>query len=498
MNQVSAYRSLESRFRRLAAIEGASSMLWWDQAAMMPSGGAEARAEQLAELKLVRHEMLTDPVTGDLIDSALTERLDEWQRANLFEMRRRWLNATALEPRLVETWSRATSDGEMAWRTGRAKSDFAMARAALERIVALAREIGQAKGAALGLDAYDALHDGYEPGGRAADFDPLFARLERALPPLLAAVLERQARRPQPVRPQGPFPAERQKTLGMKLMAAAGFDFEHGRLDEAPHPFCGGVADDLRLTTRYDESSFVSGLMGVMHETGHALYEQGLPAAWRNQPVAEPRGMSIHESQSLLIEMQACRSRPFIRYLAPLLRDGFGTSGPAYEDENLYRVYTWVQPGYIRVDADEVTYPLHILLRTRLERAMIAGDLKVADLPGAWNEGFLALTGLKVTEDRLGCLQDPHWYGGDFGYFPTYSMGAMTAAQLFQAAVAANPDIPEQLGQGDFRALLGWLREHVHGQGSRLSTPELLTRATGRPLDPEAFLTHLRRRYLEE
>jgi carboxypeptidase Taq len=497
LNQISAYRSLETRFRRLAAIEGASSMLWWDQSAMMPAGGAEARAEQLAELKLVRHDILTDPEIGDLIGAAEAESLEEWQRANLAEMRRRWLNATALEPRLVETWSRATSDGEMAWRTARPKSDFGAARPALEKIVRLAREIGAAKGAALGLDPYDALHDGYEPGGHAADFDPIFARLERELPQFLAGVLERQSRRPRPPRPQGPFPAERQKALGLKLMAAAGFDFHHGRLDESLHPFCGGVPEDLRLTTRYDEKSFVSGLMGVMHETGHGLYEQGLPQAWRNQPVGEPRGMSIHESQSLLIEMQACRSRAFVEHLAPLIRETFGASGPSFEAENLYRLYTWVEPGHIRVDADEVTYPLHILLRTRLERAMIAGDLAVADLPQAWNEGFRKLTGLEVAEDRLGCLQDPHWFGGDFGYFPTYSLGAMTAAQLFQAAVAAKPEIPDRLGQGDFRPLLGWLREHVHGQGSRLSTPELLTRATGRPLDPEAFLSHLRRRYLE-
>jgi carboxypeptidase Taq len=494
---MSAYRSLEARFRRIAAIEGASSMLWWDQAAMMPAGGAEMRAEQLAELKLIRHELVTHPTVEELIGAAESEPLDAWQRANLAEMRRRWLNATALEPRLVEAWSRATSDGEMAWRTARPKSDFASARPALEKIVGLAREIGAAKGAALGLDPYDALHDGYEPGGRAADFDPIFARLERELPPLLAAVLERQSRRPKPIASKGPFPSDRQKALGLELMTAAGFDFEHGRLDESPHPFCGGVTEDLRLTTRYDEASFVSGLMGVMHETGHGLYEQGLPTAWRNQPVGEPRSMSIHESQSLLIEMQACRSRAFVGYLAPLAKRRFGGAGPAFEVENLYRLYTWVAPGYIRVDADEVTYPLHILLRTKLERAMVAGELAIAELPQAWNEGFLALTGLTVAEDRLGCLQDPHWFGGDFGYFPTYTLGAMTAAQLFQAAVSARPEIPERLGQGDFGPLLGWLREHVHGQGSRYGVPELLSRATGRPLDPDAFLGHLRRRYLD-
>ena len=492
-----AYQALESRFRRLAAIEGASSMLHWDQSTVMPSGGAQMRAEQLAELKLIRHELLTEPRVRDLLGAAEGESLDDWQRANLDEMRRRWLNATALEPRLVEAWSRATSEGELVWRTARPKSDFVAARPVLERIVALAREIGGAKGAALGLGPYDALHDGYEPGGRAAAFEPFFARLERELAPLLAAVLERQSRRPKPVWPQGPFPAERQKALGLKLMAAAGFDFEHGRLDESPHPFCGGVSEDLRLTTRYSEAGFVSGLMGVMHETGHGLYEQGLPAAWRNQPVGEPRGMSLHESQSLLIEMQTCRSRSFIEHLAPLAREAFGGDGPAFEAENLYRLYTWVEPGYVRVEADEVTYPLHILLRTRLERAMMAGDLAVADLPGAWNEGFRALTGLAVPDDRLGCLQDPHWYGGDFGYFPTYTLGAMTAAQLFQAAVDAHPEIPERLGHGDFGPLIGWLRSHVHSQGSRHKAETLLTRATGRPLDAEAFLRHLRRRYLE-
>lgn len=495
---MSAYQALESRFRRLAAIEGASSMLHWDQSTVMPTGGAEMRAEQLAELKLIRHELLTDPKVKDLLGAAAGETLDGWQHTNLVEMRRRWLNATALEPRLVEAWSRATSEGEMAWRRARPKSDFGVARQVLEHIVALAREIGAAKGEALGLDPYDALHDGYEPGGRAAAFEPIFARLERELPPLLTAVLERQARRPKPIPPRGPFAAERQKALGLALMAAAGFDFEHGRLDEAPHPFCGGVSEDLRLTTRYDEASFVSGLMGILHETGHGLYEQGLPAAWRNQPVGKARAMSLHESQSLLIEMQACRSRSFIEHLAPVVREGFGGNGTAFEVENLYRLYTRVEPGLIRVEADEVTYPLHILLRTRLERAMIAGNLAVADLPQAWNEGFRALTGLAVPEDRLGCLQDPHWYGGDFGYFPTYTLGAMTAAQLFQAAVAARPEIPERLGQGDFRPLIGWLREHVHEHGSRYTAEVLLTRATGRPLDPEAFLGHLRRRYLEE
>jgi carboxypeptidase Taq len=279
-------------------------------------------------------------------------------------------------------------------------------------------------------------------------------------------------------------------------MAAVGFDFEHGRLDTSLHPFCGGVPDDVRITTRYDEADFSSALMAVLHETGHALYERGLPADWRLQPVGQARGMSVHESQSLLIEMQACRGPEFIGFAAPLIREAFGGDGPAWQADNLTRHYHRVGRGLIRVDADEVTYPAHVILRYRLERAMLAGDLPLADLPAAWNEGLEALLGIRPPDDRLGCLQDIHWYDGAWGYFPTYTLGAMSAAQLYAAAQAAVPEIPEAIGRGDFAPLLGWLRENVHAKGALLSTDELLTAATGRPLDPEVFKAHLRARYL--
>ena len=279
-------------------------------------------------------------------------------------------------------------------------------------------------------------------------------------------------------------------------MELLGFDFHHGRLDVSLHPFCGGTPDDVRITTRYDEADFSSALMGVMHETGHALYERGLPAAWRGLPVGEPRGMMLHESQSLLIEMQVCRSRAFLDFAAPLFRREFGGDGPAWQADDLYRSYTRVEPGLIRVEADEVTYPAHVILRYNLERAMIAGDLDPADLPGAWNDGMRKLLGVTPPNDRLGCLQDIHWYDGAWGYFPTYTLGAMAAAQLFQAAVAADAAIPTGIAQGDFAPLIGWLRANVHAKGSLLTARELLSEATGRPLDPEAFKAHLRRRYL--
>jgi carboxypeptidase Taq len=278
-------------------------------------------------------------------------------------------------------------------------------------------------------------------------------------------------------------------------MARLGFDFDHGRQDQTLHPFCGGVADDVRLSTRYDETDVASGLMAILHETGHGLYEAGLPQAWRHQPVGVARGMAVHESQSLLIEMQVCRSRGFLGYLAPLLAAAFDRTGDAWSAENLYRQAIHVGRGFIRVDADEITYPLHVILRYRLEKALLGGGLEVADLPDAWNEGMAELVGLVPPDDRLGCLQDIHWSVGLIGYFPCYTLGAIMAAQLFDAARRDEPAIVPGIAQGDFAPLLGWLRTNIHQQGSLLDMPELLTQATGRPLELQPFLDHLQARY---
>ncbi len=279
-------------------------------------------------------------------------------------------------------------------------------------------------------------------------------------------------------------------------MKQLGFDFDHGRLDVSLHPFCGGTPDDVRITTRYEEGDFRGALMGVLHETGHALYERGLPEAWRRQPVGEARGMAVHESQSLLVEMQACRSREFSEYIAPVLRDAFGVSGPEWSADNIYRLNTRVRRGFIRVDADEVTYPAHVILRYRLERALIAGDLVLADLPAAWSEGMRELVGIVPPDDRQGCLQDIHWYDGLFGYFPTYTLGAMIAAQLFHAAKRSDSMILPGIAVGNFAPLLAWLRTNIHSRGSLLSASELITAATGKTLDAAIFERHLTARYL--
>jgi len=493
-----AYADLDARFRRLGVVEEAIAVLHWDAAAMMPPGGAVSRSEQLATLRGIAHQLLTASEIADLLAAAeaKTAALGPWQRANLREMRRRWRHAAAVPADLVETLSRARSESEMVWRAARPADDFAMALPGLEHVLALTREVAAAKASALGVSPYEALLDQYEPGMTTDTIDSLFGEIERFLPGMLDAALAKQALRPPPPESPGPFPIALQRRAALTLMQKIGFDFAHGRLDESAHPFCGGTPDDVRLTTRYDESDFSKALMAMLHETGHALYNRGLPLEWRRQPVGDWRGMAIHESQSLFLEMQICRSRAFAGFAAPLLRDIFGGNGEAWEAEALYRRQILVIPGPIRVDADEVTYPAHVILRYRLERGMLTGDLLPRDLPGAWTEALQKAIGVTPSSDRDGCLQDIHWYDGAWGYFPTYTLGALIAAQLIAALRRGLPDVAERIGCGDFAPIFGWLREHVHGKGSLLATVDLVQGATGQPLGTVAFERHLRERYL--
>jgi carboxypeptidase Taq len=493
-----AYESLEQRFARIRVLEDAAGILGWDAQAIMPVGAASGRADQLALLCGLAHEALTSSDVPELLGAADADRarLDLWQSANLQEMQRAYIHAAALPQDLVVAISKATSQAEMVWRDARRTSDFPLLLPHLKAVVDFQREAGQAKAEALGISTYDALLDQYDPGLRQSRIDPLFDALQQELPSLIAEATELQKSGSAPLPIAGSFPVEAQRALGEELMRTVGFDFNHGRLDVSLHPFCGGATGDVRITTRYDEADFSGSLMGVLHETGHALYEQGRSAAWASQPVGQARGMTLHESQSLLIEMQACRTPEFLAYLSPLLRSAFGRDDPAWSPENLHRVYTRVEPGFVRVDADEVTYPAHILLRYDLEKAMISSDLPVSELPAAFNAGMKTLLGITVSDDAHGCLQDIHWPSGAWGYFPTYTLGAMAAAQLFAAACAAEPSIPTRLAEGDFVPLVGWLRVNLHAKGSILSTDELLLAATGKPLEVATYRNHLRLRYL--
>ncbi|WP_431282093.1 carboxypeptidase M32 [Humitalea sp. 24SJ18S-53] len=489
-----AYNRLKACFARIATLGECQAMLGWDASAMMPPGGAAARADQMAMLSGMAHDMLIAPAVAE--DLLLADAEGEWDSANLALMQRAHARATALPTRLVEATSRANSACEKIWREARRLSDFPMVRPALTEVVRLQREVAQALSAATGLDPYDALMDGYQRGVTAADVEPIFADYEAFLAEALPRAEALQASRPAPLEQPGPFPIAAQRALCRAMSARIGLDYDHARLDESAHPFSGGTPTDVRITTRYNEDGYAQALLGVLHETGHALYERGLPEAWARQPVGESAGMAAHESQSLIVEMQAARTDAFLGYLGPVLQSSFGGPAAAYAPDNLARSFRRVQRGFIRVDADEMTYPAHVILRFRLERALIAGSLAVADLPEAWNAGFQALMGMNPPDDARGCLQDIHWHDGAFGYFPSYTLGAMAAAQLMAAARRDVPGLEAALALGDMAPLLGWLRTHVHGQGARLGFQDLLLAATGKPLDPKDFEAHLHSRYL--
>jgi len=487
-----SYARLEQKFARIAVLNEASAMLGWDASAMMPDGGAEARGEQLATLAGLAHEFLSAPDIAEELEAAQPQT--DWQEANAALMRDAHIRATALPRDLVEASVRAGRACETIWRQARADSDFSAVRAAFAEVVSLTRESATILGEALNLPPYDALMSQYQRGINAAEASGIFARYEAFLKDALPRAEALQASRPAQSLPSGPYPEAIQEALARKLAAAAGLNFNAARLDRSAHPFCGGTPTDIRITTRYDETDFASSLMGVLHETGHALYEQNLPAAFRRQPVGEAAGMAVHESQSLIIEMQAVRSDAFLGHLAPILTQAFGKE---ISIAGLKHRLRHVKRSFIRVEADEMTYPAHVLLRFRLEQSLLSGDLAVGDLPGAWNEGFAALLGITPPDDRQGCLQDIHWYDGAIGYFPSYTLGAMAAAQLMAAARQALPDLDDKLAGGDFSSLSGWLAEHVHQLGSSLGYNEILANATGEALNPAYFEAHLTARYLQ-
>ena len=481
-----AYDRLLKRFERVATINECASVLGWDAATMMPRGGGAARGDQLAVLAGLGHAQMTAPeVADDLADAeAQSTGLDRWESANLRLMRHAHTRATAVPADLVEAQARANSKCEKVWREAKAESDFNRVRPHLGEVVNLVRQQAAALAQAMALSPYDALMDGYQPGIGAADVAPIFSAYERFLTENLPLAEARQAKQQQPVKPAGPFPIAAQETLCRRISARIGLDFDHARLDRSAHPFSGGIPSDVRITTRYDTADFSQAIMAVTHETGHALYERGLPGHHARQPVGEAAGMAIHESQSLIVEMLACRDDEYLKFLGRSLHEAFGGEATPYQVENLGRLWRHVERGLIRVEADEMTYPAHVIMRFRLESAMVSGDLSVADLPGAWNAAIKDLLGITPPDDARGCLQDIHWYDGAFGYFPSYTLGAMAAAQLMAAALRQVPGLKASMGLGDLAPLMNWLHTNVHAHGSVMGFNELLTSATGKPLDP--------------
>jgi carboxypeptidase Taq len=363
--------------------------------------------------------------------------------------------------------------------------------------VRLARQEAKLLSDRTGLAPYDALMDPYEPGMTSATIDRLFGELRQWLPGLIERVREKQAGEPV-VQPAGPFPIDAQRALCERVMRLLGFDFDAGRLDVSTHPFSGGVPEDVRLTTRYAEDGFLGSLMSTIHESGHGRYEQNLPREWLGQPIARSRSMAIHESQSLSFEMQLGSHPGFVGLLAPLVREHLGDQ-PAFEARNLWRLLTRVKPGKIRVDADEVTYPAHVILRYEIERPLIEGEVEPEDIPALWDAGMMRMLGVDTRGDLAdGPLQDVHWPVGLFGYFPCYTLGAMYASQWFASMRDANPDLDARIARGELAPVFDWLRENIWLQASRFTTEDLVVRASGQPLNPAHFRAHLEARYLAE
>ncbi len=494
----SPYKQLEQEFKRFHAFRGALSLLRWDAAVMMPRGSADVRGEQLAALETEHHALLTAPRITRLLDRAQanTQGLADWQIANLREMRRQRDHAIATPVSLVARLTKAASRAETHWLEARAQGKFELFAPHLEEMVHLVRDKAALLGQALNLAPYDALVDAFSPGITTADIDAMFKALSRRLPSLIReAIVAQEGRVLLPL--GGKFAAGKQRALTVEVMKAVGFPFDRGRLDESEQPFTEGVPGDIRVTTRFSPDDLFSGLLGALHETGHAMYDLGLPQDWRDQPVGRDRGMALEESQSLLMEMIVCRSRPFVRYLLPLITRHFGVSGPEWDGENIYGHLTRVQRGPIRVDADELTYPLHIMLRYELEKRLLAGELAVRDLPEAWNTGMEQRLSVRPASDVEGCLQDIHWAVGSFGYFPSYALGAVIAAQLYESLRADVQGLDEQLARGEFSGLLGWLRTQVYGLGAKVPVQELLKSATGKPLSATSFIRYVEAKYLE-
>ena len=489
------YDDLASHHTRLHHYQHLASIAWWDQAANMPPKGNEARAAALAELAALMHGLRTDKTLSERIARAEQESLSEHQRANLREIRRDWHNANALPTELVQRRQIATSRCEHAWRSLRPANDWTAFLVQWKPVLAIAREEAALLSRQSGLAKYDALMDRYEPGMTCATVDRVFGEVRQWLPGLIERVVARQSREPL-IEARGPFALEAQRALCQQTVKRLGFDFEAGRLDASTHPFSGGVPEDVRMTTRYREDQFLPALMGTVHETGHGRYEQNRPRAWLGQPVSEARSMAIHESQSLSFEMQLGGHPGFAQVLSPMLAEAFGAQ-PAFEPGNLHRLLTRVHRGLIRVDADEVTYPAHVILRYEIERPLIEGEIQAEDVPALWDAKMAELLGQDTRGNfKDGPMQDVHWPESLFGYFPCYSLGAMYAAQWFVTMRRATPDLDARISSGDWTPVFDWLRDHIWSQASRWTTDELAIRASGEVLNPAHFKAHLEARYL--
>jgi len=497
VNPDQAYVELVRLSRGETVLTSCLELLEWDEEVCMPRGGGEHRAEQMALLAGLVHDRGTDPRYDELLSSVEASPLvsdpESPQAVNVRELRRGFDRECRMPRRLVEESARVAALASQTWAHARKQDDFKTFAPWLDRIFALAREEADAVGYV--GPRYDALLDDYEPGMTTDRLSALFTHLEAQLVPLVASLRDEPTPAPGHVLARE-FPLDRQRLFVEGVAGALGFDLQCGRLDVGHHPFCTSIGPgDVRIALRYYPRNFARGFFALLHEIGHALYDQGLDPAQYGTPMGEAASLGLHESQSRLWENLVGRSHGFWQHFYPQLRSAFHEALHDISLETFRRVINHVAPGLIRIQADEVTYDLHIMIRFELERALLAGDLRGADLPGAWAELYQRHLGVTPKDDRTGCLQDGHWSEGLIGYFPTYTLGNVYAAQLFAAAERAVGPLEEAFADGDFRTLRGWLGEHVHRHGQRYTVAAIIERATGSAPDPSALIDSLSHRY---
>ena len=496
MIRMDAYQKLLQRSRECALIQSACSILHWDHQTYMPPRAADYRGEQTACLSSLAHRLFTAKEVGKWLAECESGPAlgDSVEKCNLREWHRRHNRAVRIPDKLVMEMERTTSAAHETWLKARQTHDFSVFQPHLKRIVELRVQMAELWGYV--ESPYDALLDEYEPGMRSSSLKVLFDSLAPGIAQLVAAGVEHFQQTPA-VLPPGPYPIEQQKLFNQVVAAKIGFDFQAGRIDTAAHPFCSGVGpNDCRLTTRYHESDFTSSLYGILHEAGHGLYEQGLPAECHGTPAGEAVSLGIHESQSRFWENHIGRSPLFWEHWFPVAREFFPQLASSSADE-LTRYVNRVEKSFIRVEADEVTYDLHIILRFEIEQRLIEGELRVDEVPEYWNCRFENWFGLEVPDDTMGCLQDIHWSAGLLGYFPTYALGNMYAAQLFNAAERDLGSLNGLSAKGNFKPLKNWLNEKIHRHGKRYPAKQLVQVVTGETLSHAPLIAHLRSKYSE-
>jgi carboxypeptidase Taq len=497
MNKDQAYQELIRQIKEYSLLASCGSLLGWDERTYMPRRGSAHRAEQMALIARLAHEMLTAPEIGRLLSeleaSDLVRDAESVPTVNVREIRRTYDRAVKIPKELVEELARVTTRAQQVWQEARQANDFKAFQPWLEKIVTLKRREAEAIG--FTAVAYDALLDEYEPGATTAEITRAFAALREELVPLVSAI-KASGRQPRRDILERDYPVDRQQVFGQAAAAAAGFDFDAGRLDVTAHPFCSGMGPgDCRITTRYHPCHFNQGFFGILHEAGHGIYDQGLDADHYGTPMGSAVSLGIHESQSRMWENLVGRSRPFWEHFFPRARQVFLAALRDVTIDDFVFAVNDVQPSFIRVEADEATYNMHIILRFEMEQALVSGDLKPADVPGAWNEKFSKSFDLTPATDAQGCLQDIHWSMGGIGYFPTYTLGNLYAAQLMEQARKDLGDLDNDFRRGEFSRLKGWLNEKVHRQGQRYRAGELCKRITGKALSHKPLLTYLRKKY---